>query len=129
MITAKEIETEFKASLEKYITIRAEAMYYESQYNFPITEEQREHAHKYNLLLLTESDCELRARRDEIDDKYNWAETEDAYLEVDFISIIRQAHKEACERADKMREANSIRLRKDAYVSSLKQIVRVSKEV
>lgn len=126
MITAKEIETEFKVSLEKYIAIRAEAMYYEAQYNFPLTEEQREYAHKYANILFDECDAELRARRDEIDDKYNWA---DAYLEVDFISIIRQAHKEACERADKMREVNGIRLREDAYESSPKQIVRVSKEV
>lgn len=129
MITAKEIETEFKVSLERYIAIRAEAMYYEAQYNFPLSKEQREHAHKYTNMFFDECDAELRARRDEIDDKYNWAETEDAYLEADFTSIIRQAHKEACERADKMREANGIRLREDAYESSPKQIVRISKEV
>lgn len=129
MITAKEIGAEFKVSLEKYIAIRAEALYYEAQYNFPLTEEQRKHAHKYQSMLLDECDAELRARRDEIDDKYNWEETEDEYLSVDFREIIRQAHKEACERADKMREANGIRLHEDAYESSPKQIVRVSKEV
>ena len=129
MTTAEEIKNEFRKSLDKYIAIRAELMYYEAQYNFPLTEEQREHAHKYKNMLFDECNAELRARRDEIDDKYNWKETEDEYLSIDFGEIIRQAHKEACERADKMREANGIRLREDAYGSSPKQIVRVNKEV
>jgi hypothetical protein len=108
-----EITKEFATSLETFTKILAEAMYYETQYNFAVREEQRSHAARYNTFLLAEARKELRKQEDALYSEYGGAENEDAYVEAEesFEEIIKAARHEACKRAELMRKINGIELK------------------
>ncbi len=108
-----EITTKFATSLETFTKIMAEAMYYETQYNFAVSEEQRRHAARYNTALLAEAKEELHIQEETLYSEYAGTEDEDAYTEAEdsFEEIIKAARHEACKRAEQMRKINCIELR------------------
>lgn len=108
-----EITTKFATSLETFTKILAEAMYYETQYNFGVSEEQRRHAARYNTALLAEAREELRRQEEALYSEYADTENEDAYAEAEdsFEEIIKAARHEACKRAEQMRKINGIELK------------------
>lgn len=112
MNKVEEIKAEFRASLSEYGKVYAEAMYYEMQYNFPVTEEQRTHARKYNLTLHHEASDLCRAAEEAMFHKYADTEFEAAYDEAsdDFGMIIREIQHAACVNAEQLMTLNSIEI-------------------
>lgn len=106
--TALMMTNELKEMLDTYRRYLAEFMYFEAQYNFPTSEEMREHAAACKP---DQGIVEREAKKalDVFNAKYQESEEyEDEYYRIDFASVLKEVKEEACTIAKAMRIANNV---------------------
>lgn len=118
MNMVEKIKAELRTNLAEYRIVYAERMYYEAQYNFAVTEEQRTRAARHSSLLAREARKIISDVLDYIYWDYENTEFEAAYdvAEEDFDNIIIEVQKEACDKAEQMRQINGVKLDPRAYI-------------